>query len=118
MNLAPRWVAFLRSRGIESLHWSAVGEPGPTDAEIMSWARDRGCVVFTHDLDFSALLARTQRSGPSVLQLRTQDVRPEAIGEHVVRVIRRHKEALELGAIVSVDMSAARVRVLPLVPGG
>ena len=57
MNLPPGWVRFLREEGFEALHWSTAGDPKATDAAIMEWARRAGHVVFTHDLDFSALLA-------------------------------------------------------------
>jgi predicted nuclease of predicted toxin-antitoxin system len=68
MNLPPLWVRFLREAGFEALHWSTIGDPRATDATIMDWARHAGCVVFTHDLDFSALLAATEATGPSVIQ--------------------------------------------------
>ena len=83
----------------------------------MAWARDRGFVVMTHDLDFSAILASTQTLGPSVIQVRTQDVLPDAIGSDVVRVLRDQRAALDEGAIVSVDQLTSRVRVLPIRKG-
>jgi len=70
--------------------------------------------VITHDLDFSALLAYTEAVGPSVIQVRSQDVLPDAIGTDVVRVLREHHAALDQGAIVSIDELNSRVRVLPL----
>jgi predicted nuclease of predicted toxin-antitoxin system len=114
MNLSPAWVRFLEENGFEAAHWSTTGEPTATDAIIMAWARDHGFVVITHDLDFSALLASTEAAGPSVLQVRTQDVLPDAIGSDVVRVLRDHRAALDQGAIVSIDQLTARVRVLPI----
>ena len=114
MNLSPTWVRFLEENGFEAVHWSTTGEPSATDAVIMAWARDRGFVVVTHDLDFSALLASTEALGPSVIQVRTQDVLPDAVGSDVVRVLREHRAALDEGAIVSIDELASRVRVLPI----
>ncbi len=114
MNLAPRWVEFLATKGIEAVHWSTVGDPRATDASIMKWSLERGYVVFTHDLDFSAILAATGAAGPSVVQVRTQDVLPAAIGDDVVRVLADHAEAVRAGAIVSIDKVGARVRVLPV----
>lgn len=114
MNLSPRWVGFFEENGFEAIHWSTIGEPNAPDSVIMAWARDRGFVVITHDLDFSALLAVTEAVGPSVVQVRTQDVLPDAIGPDVVRVLREHGTALDEGAIVSVDQLASRVRVLPI----
>jgi predicted nuclease of predicted toxin-antitoxin system len=117
MNLPPAWVRFLQQEGIQSLHWSTIGEPKATDATIMEWARRSGHIVFTHDLDFSALLAATEATGPSVLQVRAQDVLPDAIGDDVVRVLRTHAPALEQGAIVTMDKVRSRVRVLPIRKG-
>ena len=114
MNLSPTWVRFLEENGFEAVHWSTTGEPTATDAVIMTWARDRGFVVVTHDLDFSAILASTEAVGPSVIQVRTQDVLPDAVGSDVVRVLRDHRAALDEGAIVSIDELASRVRVLPI----
>jgi predicted nuclease of predicted toxin-antitoxin system len=73
--------------------------------------------VITHDLDFSAILASTEALGPSVIQVRTQDVLPDAIGSDVVRVLRDQRAALDQGAIVSVDQLTSRVRVLPIRKG-
>ena len=70
--------------------------------------------MLTHDLDFSALLAQTGAAGPSVVQVRTQDVLPGAIGVDVVQVLREHAPALERGAVISIDKVASRVRILPL----
>ena len=114
MNLPPAWVRFLQEEGFEALHWSTVGDARATDATIMEWARRAGDVVFTHDLDFSALLAATEATGPSVIQVRTQDVLPDAIGGDVVRVLRTHSAELEQGAIISLDKVRSRVRVLPI----
>ena len=114
MNLSPTWVRFLEEHGFDAVHWSAIGEPTATDAAILAWARDRGFVVFTHDLDFSAILAVTEAVGPSVLQVRTQDVLPDGVGPNVLRVLRDHRTALNQGAIISVDEITSRVRVLPV----
>ena len=114
MNLPPTWVRFLEENGFEAVHWSTLGKPTATDAVIMGWARDRGFIVITHDLDFSALLASTEAVGPSVVQVRSQDVLPDTIGADVVRVLRDHRTALDEGAIISIDELISRVRVLPV----
>jgi predicted nuclease of predicted toxin-antitoxin system len=80
----------------------------------MAGARDKGHVVFTHDLDFGTTLALTHATGPSVLQVRGQNVLPEDIGPQVVAALRQHDAALATGALVVVDLKKSRVRVLPL----
>ncbi len=115
MNLPPVWVAEFAANGIDAVHWSDVGDPRAPDTQVMAYAREHGCVVFTHDLDFGVLLALTRASGPSVLQLRAQNVLPEDVREVVLDVLRNYGTALDTGALISVDMVSARVRILPLV---
>lgn len=114
MSLSPLWVAFLAAHEVEAVHWSEVGDPRAKDTEIMEWARSHGYAVLTHDLDFSALIARTRAIGPSVLQVRAQDVLPTALGGEVVRALATHGDSLERGAIITIDKVTARVRILPI----
>jgi predicted nuclease of predicted toxin-antitoxin system len=78
MNLSPSWVRFFASNGIDAIHWSTVGAPGAEDTVLLSWAKKEGRALFTHDMDFAALIALAGLDGPSVLQVRTQDVLPDA----------------------------------------
>jgi predicted nuclease of predicted toxin-antitoxin system len=114
MNLSPDWVAFLGKHGWSAVHWSKVGDPRASDREIMDWALANGCLVFTHDLDFGMILALTRMAGPSVLQVRSQDVLPDRIGNLVVAALRQHEAALKTGALVVVDAKRSRARSLPL----
>ncbi len=116
MNLPPRWAEVFTAEGWEALHWSQVGATDASDREIMTWVRDNSYVVFTHDLDFSALLAATQGEGPSVVQVRTQNILPEAIGNLVIDSLKRYRSELEKGAIITLDPARARVRILPFKP--
>jgi predicted nuclease of predicted toxin-antitoxin system len=117
MNLSPLWVQFLTDEGMECAHWSKIGDPRATDAQIMKWARDNQFVLFTNDMDFGALLAATHAKGPSVLQARVKDTMPDSIGRDVVRVLLLRQRALERGALVTIDPARARVRVLPIGDG-
>jgi predicted nuclease of predicted toxin-antitoxin system len=80
----------------------------------MAWALARGSVVFTHDLDFGIMLALTHAAGPSVLQVRGQQVLPEDVGPVVIAALHQHDTALATGALVVVEAMRSRVRVLPL----
>ncbi len=114
MNLTPDWVPVLQAAGHEAVHWSTVGDPRARDEVLMQWARTNGHVVFTHDLDFGSLLANTQAEGPSVIQIRTQDVTPSAQSRTLLAALNQFRDALAKGALVSVDEARARIRVLPL----
>lgn len=114
MSLSPEWVAELARQGWSAVHWSTVGDSAADDAAIMAWALANDHAVFTHDLDFGTMLALTHATGPSVLQVRSQDVLPEDIGPVVIAALRQHGDALAAGALVVVDVKKSRVRVLPL----
>ncbi len=114
MNLSPAWCEILQAAGWDAVHWSALGAPNATDAEISDRARSDDRVLFTHDLDFGAILANTQRGKPSVVQIRAQNITPEAFGGVMIRLLADHRHVLAEGAIVTVDGYRARVRILPL----
>ncbi len=113
MNLSPEWVDVLTHPGIVATHWSAVGDPRAADTVIMEWARSNGHIVFTHDLDFGTLLALTQAESPSVIQVRTQDVSPTHLETMVVTALRQYETQLAIGALIVLDETKARVRILP-----
>jgi predicted nuclease of predicted toxin-antitoxin system len=114
MNLSPKWADVFGAEGWEAVHWSEIGEYGATDQAIMKWARDHGHVVFTHDLDFGSILAFTSAAVPSVIQIRTQNIMPESVGMIVVDAIKKFMDKLGDGALISIDHSNARARLLPL----
>jgi predicted nuclease of predicted toxin-antitoxin system len=114
MNLPPAWVDALSEHGWPAEHWSTIGKPNASDVEIMGWARSNGYVVFTHDLDFGTMLALTQAAGPSVLQVRGQNVLPDQLSSVVLSALKQHESDLVNGALVVVEASKTRVRVLPI----
>lgn len=114
MNLSVEWVAEFARHGWSAVHWSTVGDPRAVDAEIMTWATSNDHVVFTHDLDFGTALALTHSTGPSVFQVRGQNVLPEHLGSIVVAALQKYESALIAGALVVVDEKKSRVRVLPI----
>ena len=114
MNLSVEWVAELATHGWSAVHWSSLGSPRAEDSVIMAWALANDHAVFTHDLDFGTMLALTQATGPSVIQIRGQNVLPEDIGLVVIAALRQHEAALAAGALVVVDPKKSRVRLLPL----
>jgi predicted nuclease of predicted toxin-antitoxin system len=114
MNLSVEWIPLLERAGWPAVHWSGVGDPRADDTTIMGWALERGHAVFTHDLDFGTALALTHAGGPSVIQVRGQRVLPEHMGPVVLAALRQYEAELSSGALVVVEQSKSRVRVLPL----
>ena len=114
MNLSPRWVDYLISNDIETVHWSFIGPSDASDIEIFSYAREHGFTILTNDLDFGFILAITHGKKPSVIQLRTEILRHEIIGNMVVSTIKQLSTDIDNGAIVTIDVRKTRISILPL----
>jgi len=81
----------------------------------MTFARQQGYVLLTHDLDFGAILAATRGQKPSVVQLRSENLGIEIIGRSVIDALHEVAADLDDGALVTIDPGRTRVRVLPLI---
>ena len=114
MNLSPRWATELRSAGFDAIHWSQVGKVTAPDEEVLAWCAAHGHVLFTHDLDFGAILSASESAAPSVVQLRTHDVTPEATLARVADALRRAEDDLLEGVLMTVEPARLRIRLLPL----
>ena len=113
MNLAVRWANMLSDQGIEAVHWIAIGVANAQDIEIMTYAKQNGYSVFTNDLDFSAILVSTRASGPSIIQIRAEDTRPEVHLNRVVDSIKNFSAAIKEGAVITIDPDKTRLHILP-----
>jgi predicted nuclease of predicted toxin-antitoxin system len=114
MNLSPSWVDRLNMAGFHAVHWSGVGRMDATDTEIMAYAAKHDYVVLTHDLDFSAILAATRGTKPSVVQIRADNLSPAAIGEPLIAALQQMTPDLVAGALLTVDPGRTRLNLLPL----
>jgi len=114
MNLSPTWVPLFKAEGHDAKHWIEIGSPAEKDRVIFRWAQDHGYVVFTHDLDFGSILASTQASAPSVIQIRTQDPTPARCSTLIFTVITNFTRELEQGALITIDEKKSRLTLLPL----
>lgn len=114
MNLSIEWITILEQAEWQAVHWSAISDPQAEDRTIISWAQTNGYVVFTHDLDFGTALALTHAGGLSVVQVRGQRVLPEHIGSLVLEALRRYEEELSMGALIILEQTKTRARILPL----
>lgn len=110
MNLSPAWTDVFGRAGLDAEHWSRISAASAPDAVILANARDRGAIVFTHDLEFGRLLALTHAEGPSVVQVRGADVTPDGIGALVVLAMRQSMADLRSNALVMIDATTNRTR--------
>ena len=114
MNLSPKWVEIFLAHNIEAVHWSNIGAADASDEEIIIYAQNNGYAVFTHDLDFSTILAITHSDKPSVIQIRTGDISPLNSAQLVINAIQIASLDIEKGALVTIDLNKTRLRILPL----
>ncbi len=116
MNLSPRWVEWFADAGIQAIHWATIGPVDATDIDIMQYAAEHGHVVLTQDLDFGSILAATQRTNPSVVQVRAGNLAPTVIGDRLVAALRQVEGELDQGALLTIDPFRRRLTILPLGP--
>ncbi len=88
--------------------------PGRPQIETSCNLRENDCVVLTHDLDFGDILAATGGAKPSVVQIRASGVGVDRIGGQVIGGLALCADELLAGALVTIDATRTRVRLLPL----
>jgi predicted nuclease of predicted toxin-antitoxin system len=111
-------VTWLEEAGIDTVHVAEIGWSAADDTDILQRARDDERVVVTLDADFHALLALSAATSPSVIRIRIERLRAQALTNLLLRVIERLAEDLEQGIVVTVEPSRIRLRRLPLVKEG
>lgn len=114
MNLSPRWVDWLGERGLNAVHWSAIGAGSAEDADLVEVARRDGFVIVTSDLDFGDILQVTKGEKPSVIILRGGRISPENFAEQILRISEQLGAELEAGVLIVAAPGRMRVRMLPL----
>lgn len=113
----PRSAAgLLREVGVDTLHVGEVGMFEAEDVEILTRAQDDHRVVVTLDADFHALLALAEATSPSVIRIRIERLRAQALTDLLLAVIAECLDELEQGAAVTIEPNRIRIRRLPLVP--
>lgn len=111
----PRTAAeLLRTAGLDALHTGEVGLAEATDAEIIAYCAQQGRVIATLDADFHALLAVSGAAEPSVIRLRIEGLRAEALAGLLQHVAAEFAAELDSGALLSVQERSVRIRLLPI----
>ena len=114
LNVAPRTVAFLRSRGHDVVRVDGRAADAAADAAIVEAARRDRRAVLTQDLDFSAIVALSGRAEPSVISVRLTSSRVEAVNARLDVVLPLVEQDVAAGAIVTVEDVRVRCRLLPI----
>jgi predicted nuclease of predicted toxin-antitoxin system len=102
--------------GIDTIHVGEIDLSAAEDREIIQRAREDNRVVVTLDADFHTLLALDEAVSPSVIRIRIERLRAQALTELLLRIISECEEDLQQGAAVTIETSRIRIRHLPLLP--
>jgi predicted nuclease of predicted toxin-antitoxin system len=110
-------VQHLQNVGVVAEHVGDLGLARATDETIVDEGRNREAVVVTLDSDFHALLALSNASSPSVIRIRIEGLKGDAVARIIQQVIEAAESDLSVGAAISVTERRVAVRRLPLIAG-
>ncbi len=114
VHISPRTVAFLCGLGHDVVRVSDLMPADSSDKSIVDRAAAEQRVVLTQDLDFSAIVALSGRTAPSVISLRLSSSRVDHVNAVLEAVLPTVEEAATGGAILSVEDTKIRRRDLPV----
>ena len=114
VNVSRHVVESLRSRGLDITRVPEIMDGRSPDSEVVSAARRLGAVLFSFDQDFSAILAISGLTAPSLINLRVTDVDAERLARAISAVVRATEADLLAGAVVTLDDAGVRVHRLPV----
>jgi predicted nuclease of predicted toxin-antitoxin system len=104
----------LRRAGHDAVHTGEIGLARSSDSDIIEHARRDGRVIVTLDADFHTQIALEDVASPSVIRIREEGLRADALVQLLVEVMRSCGEDLAKGAFVPATRDQARVRGLPI----
>lgn len=114
VSISSKLVEPLTQLGHEVEAWASIGADNAPDHVILEHAASNDRIIVTHDLDFGTLLAASGARTPSVIQFRTEDVRPLAMVPLVQRALEQFRAELAEGALIVVHEHRTKAAILPL----
>jgi predicted nuclease of predicted toxin-antitoxin system len=114
MHVSPRTVAHLRGAGHDAIRVNEVLPANAKDEEIVAYALAQDRVILTQDLDFSRIVAASGLLRPSVISVRLASSRVEHVNDVLDRTLHAISPFTDEGAIVTVEDSRVRRRMLPV----
>jgi predicted nuclease of predicted toxin-antitoxin system len=113
----PRSAAMLlRNAGTDTVHTGEIGLATADDDVILERGRLEGRIIVTLDADFHRLMALSGATLPSVIRIRIEGLRGDALAQLLLEVLSQSADDLGRGVLVSVQEMGIRLRRLPLSP--
>ncbi|MEZ4685295.1 MAG: DUF5615 family PIN-like protein [Bacteroidia bacterium] len=114
-NLPRFFAESLVTLGIEAIHVSEVGLLGVKDELIISYAIENQFVIITFDLDFTRIVALSQRKKPSVISLRYEIMTKGIFLDAMSLIFPEREGVLNEGSLITISNDQLRIRMLPIV---
>lgn len=114
MGISQSTVRWLRENGYDAIHLREENLHKMSDEQIIEKGRRENRVILTCDLHFGYIMAVSRNICPSVITFRLDDESPNNINNKLKQVLDESRIALEIGAIISVEETKYRVRLLPI----
>jgi predicted nuclease of predicted toxin-antitoxin system len=113
--LSPLVALGLREAGHDAIHVRDLGLQAAEDEEVFARAGSDDRVIVSADTDFGTLVALRNERKPSVILFRrTRQRRPEGQVRLLLANLPAFEEAVEQGAIVIIEETRIRIRLLPI----
>lgn len=114
MGVSLEVVRWLRSRGHDAVHLREQSLERSADPEIFAKALSEDRVILTFDLDFSEIAALSKGTAAKVIVFRLRNTRAKNVINRLSVVLADSQAEIGRGAVVSVEESRHRVRLLPV----
>jgi predicted nuclease of predicted toxin-antitoxin system len=113
-NLSAAAAEILRASGLDVFHTREVGLATADDRDILIWCRENARILITLDADCHALLALSGATAPSVIRIRLEGLRDQAMANLIGHIVDVTADDLAQGSAVTVNATSIRVHRLPL----
>jgi len=104
----------LRKIDYDAVHTGEVNLSTALDSEIIEFAVREKRIIVTLDSDFHAWIALESATAPTVIRIREEGLKAEAMSNLIHKVILQCNEELSRGALVSATTRQIRIRNLPI----
>lgn len=109
-------VDILARLGWDVVHTGDIGLSQATDRQLLEYANENDRIIVTLDADLHAMIAVDNAAAPSVIRIRIEGLKASDLSSLLVKHWRLMEPHLKIGAMVTIDKQAVRIRSIPLAP--
>lgn len=114
MGISMHVVGWLRAQGHDAVHLREEGLQRLPNGQIFRKAASEKRVILTFDLDFGEVAAFQREGHTGVVVFRLHNTRTGHVIERLEKVLAESADALEPGAVISVEETRHRIRRFPI----